>query len=119
MPRVAPVLSCTPEQRAELLRLSGSRTDEARLVERAKIILACSDGRQNQVIASELSVLPNTVARFRQRFIASGVAGLRDAPRPGRPLKMYNNKWYVKRNGSDKIRVGTILNPINLNEGGN
>ena len=40
MSRVAPVLICTPEQRTDLLRMSRSRTEQARLVERAGIILA-------------------------------------------------------------------------------
>jgi transposase len=85
MSRVAPIPSCTPEQRDELHRLAASRTEEARLVERAKIILACLDGRQNIAIAAELSILPGTAGRWRQRFLVAGLAGLRDAPRSGKP----------------------------------
>lgn len=85
MPRVAPILSCTPEQRVELQRLSGSRTEEVRLTERAGIVLACLDGRQNKDVAREFSVLPITVGLWRKRFAAGGVSGLRDAPRTGKP----------------------------------
>jgi transposase len=85
MPRVAPVLTCTPEQRRELERMSGSRTGQARLVERAGIILACLDGRQNRDIAREFALLPGTVGFWRRRFAASGIPGLHDAPRSGKP----------------------------------
>ncbi len=85
MPRVAPALSCTPEQRYELERLSGSRTEQFRLVERARIVLACLDGRQNTDIAEEFSVLPSTVALWRKRFAGGGVLGLQDEPRSGKP----------------------------------
>jgi len=43
--RVAVALSCSAEQRTELMNLARSRTEEARLVERAKIVLACLEGK--------------------------------------------------------------------------
>jgi transposase len=86
MPRVAPIPVCTPEQRIELQRLADSRTGEVRMAERAKIVLGCLDGRQNKEIAADLSTLPGTVGRWRQRFLAAGLAGLRDAPRSGKPV---------------------------------
>jgi transposase len=85
MSRIAPVPSCTAEQRQELRRLSVSRTEEARLVERAGIVLACLSGRQDKEIAAEFAVLPSTVGRWRRRFAAAGIPGLRDAPRSGKP----------------------------------
>jgi transposase len=85
MSRVAPVLICTPEQRTDLLRMSRSRTEQARLVERAGIILACLEGRENQEIAKAFSVLPNTVGHWRIRFASAGISGLHDAPRSGKP----------------------------------
>ena len=85
MPRVATIPTCTTEQRNELQRLADSRAEEARLVERAKIILACLNGQQNKQIAANLSILPGTAGRWRQRFLASGLTGLHDAPRSGKP----------------------------------
>ena len=41
MPRHAPELECSTEDKASLLALVKSRTAEARAVERARIILAC------------------------------------------------------------------------------
>lgn len=85
MPRVAISLKCEPKVQQELLRLSRSRTEETRLVERAKIILACLSGKQNDVIAVEHKTQPGTVGVWRRRFAAEGLAGLHDKDRPGKP----------------------------------
>lgn len=85
MARVAPVLTCTPEEKEILLQLSRSRSEEARLVERARIVLLCLEGKQNDEVARELSVRPNTVGLWRKRFSENGVAGLRDRARSGKP----------------------------------
>src|ERR1700746_2665214 len=69
------------------MNLARSRTEENRLVERAKIILACLDGKRNDEVSRELGVRPNTVGLWRQRFAAQGIAGLRDQPRPGKKPK--------------------------------
>src|ERR1700746_4163243 len=66
------------------MNLARSRSAEARLVERAKIILACLDGKRNDEVSRELGVRPNTVGLWRKRFAARGMAGLRDQPRPGK-----------------------------------
>ena len=66
------------------MNLARSRTEETRLVERAKIILACLEGKRNDEVSRELGVRPNTVGLWRQRFAARGLAGLRDQPRPGK-----------------------------------
>lgn len=87
MTRVAVTLSCSAEQRTELMNLARSRTAEARLVERAKMVLACLDGKRNAEVARELGVRPNTVGLWRIRFVAKGMAGLRDQPRPGKKPK--------------------------------
>ena len=84
MTRVAVALSCSAEQRTELMSLARSRTEQARLVERAEIILACLDGKRNDEVSRELGVRPNTVGVWRKRFAARGMAGLRDQPRPGK-----------------------------------
>jgi transposase len=87
MARVAIALSCTAEQRTELMTLARSRTAEARLVERAKIVLACLEGKRNDAVGRELGVRPNTVGLWRKRFAAAGLAGLRDRVRPGKTPK--------------------------------
>jgi transposase len=85
--RVAVALACSAEQRAELENLAGSRTAEARLVERARIVLACLEGKRNDAVSRELGVRPNTVGLWRKRLAAGGIAGLRDQARPGKKPK--------------------------------
>ena len=87
MARVAAALICSAEQRAELMSLARSRTEEVRLVERAKIVLGCLDGKRNDEVGRELGVRPNTVGLWRKRFAAQGLAGLRDRARPGKAPK--------------------------------
>lgn len=87
MPRVAVALSCTSDVMAQLERLSRSRSGEVRMAERSRIVLACLQGRRNDEIAREMGLRPNTVGQWRRRFAEHGMAGLRDAPRPGKPAK--------------------------------
>src|SRR5438132_8814620 len=75
MARVAVALTCTAEQRSELMALARSRTEEARLVERAKIVLACLEGKRNDAVGREFGVRPNTVG--------CGASGLRQLGWPG------------------------------------
>ena len=83
MARSAPAISCGPEDRRELARLAGSRTESRPLVERAQIILGCLAGKQVKEVARACHTRPNTVIKWRRRFAQRGLAGLRDAPRPG------------------------------------
>jgi transposase len=85
MSRVAVAINCTVEDRQELERLSKSRTDEARMVERAKMILGCLAGRRNDEVAEALGIQAATVGTWRRRFADEGLAGLHDRPRPGKP----------------------------------
>ena len=87
MARVAVALSCAPAVMAELRHLSRSRSGEVRLAERARMVLACLQGKRNDEVARELGVRPNTVGLWRQRFAARGLAGLHDEPRSGKPAK--------------------------------
>jgi len=85
MPRNAPALSCSPEVKARLVSTSKSRTEEARAVERARIILACLEGKEIQQVAHELNTSIPTVSKWRRRFLQRGLEGLRDRPRSGKP----------------------------------
>ena len=87
MARIAPTISCGPEDREKLQKLAGSRTEQKQMVERAQIILGCLDGKRVKAIARECHTRPNTVIKWRQRFTSKGLDGLRDALRPGkRPI---------------------------------
>lgn len=86
MPRYAPALECSAEDVASLTAISASRTEEARLVERARIILACLEGKQIQQVARDLGLSIPTVGKWRKRFALWGLRGLWDQPRPGKPV---------------------------------
>ena len=85
MPRIAEPLTLNKAQRAALVSLVSRRTTAQGLAKRAGIVLACAEGLQNNVIAQRLGVHKGTVATWRKRFIAEGIDGLYDEPRPGAP----------------------------------
>jgi transposase len=87
MGRRARPISSSDADRAELERISRSRTEARRLVERARIILGCCSGEAQNALAERLGVRPNTVSKWRERFARLGMEGLKDAPRPGQPLR--------------------------------
>jgi transposase len=83
--RVAKAITVTDEQRTTLTRWSRGRSTPARLVLRAKIVLASAQGRENKDIAAELGCTRRTVGTWRNRFAQAGLKGIeQDAPRPGR-----------------------------------
>jgi transposase len=95
MPRHAPELECSVEEKASLVAITRSRIEEARAVERARIILACLEGKEIQQVARELDVSIPTVTKWRQRFSLWGLRGLRDQTRPGKPVtydKAFRNR---------------------------
>jgi transposase len=75
----------TPEERQALEQLAASRTAQARLVERARILTAIADGRRPSQVARDLGVCRPTVSNWIRRFNDRGLHGLEDRPRSGRP----------------------------------
>jgi len=57
----------------------------AGLAQRARIVLLAADGMSNTAIAEKVGVSRPTVIDWRSRYESSGLAGLDDAPRSGRP----------------------------------
>lgn len=75
----------TTDENEQIARLARSRTEPARVVERARIILAASQGKRVPAIARQLDLSEKPVRMWVQRFNARGLAGLQDEPRAGRP----------------------------------
>lgn len=72
-------------ERTELERIVRSPTMPAGLVRRAKIILRSAAGDTHRAIATAVGVSLPLVSYWRKRFRDDRLAGLYDAPRPGRP----------------------------------
>jgi transposase len=66
-------------------RRAHSRTEPARLVERARIIWLAHQGQPVPAIARELRLCHATVRSWLTRCNCQGLAGFQEAPRPGRP----------------------------------
>jgi len=85
MARPARRVVCDEDTKARLLEISRSRKQQSGLNLRVKIILQCLMGRTVQEIAQTCAVSAATVIRWKNRFIADGMAGLSDHYRSGRP----------------------------------
>jgi transposase len=81
-------IELNPAQQDELESRANSRTNEARVVERAKIILGSAAGKAKQEIAEQPGAARQTVRRWEKRFLSKGTKGLDDAPRSGRPRRI-------------------------------
>jgi transposase len=75
----------TDEERAQIQRLSQSRTAPARSVERAQIVDLAHAGLTVPAIAERLHIAEKVARLWLKRFNAEGLAGLADRPRSGRP----------------------------------
>ena len=72
------------EEHAELREWARGK-GSPRLVERARIVLACGEGLSNAAVSSYCGVSGMTVTKWRSRFAKDRLGGLVDAPRLGRP----------------------------------
>jgi transposase len=86
MPMNSPhVVRLTEEQRSQLRAVVRKASAQQRQVLRARIVLAAAAGVSNAGIAAAVGVCADTVRKWRKRFCDSGIKGLVDLPRSGRP----------------------------------
>ena len=83
--RPAPALVLRDGDREELERWTRSDRFGASAAKRARIVLLAADGMANARIAERTDATVTTVLNWRGRYLVGGIAGLRDASRPGRP----------------------------------
>jgi transposase len=82
-------LHFTPEEIANLVDISRSRTHPLREVERAKILLASVEGMNDSQIAVELHTNRHKVIRTIKKALAYGLEdALKDLPRTGHPKEI-------------------------------
>src|SRR4051794_12630787 len=78
-------LTLSDEDRATLESWTRCQTIRAGHAERARVLLAIADGAGTSATARLVGVSRPTVIKWRDRFLALGLAGLDDQPRSGRP----------------------------------
>jgi transposase len=85
--RAVPVVLSAGERKTLTKRARGARTAYRDWL-RAQIVLAAARGRANARIAADLQVSVDTVRKWRGRFAARGLGGLKDLARSGRPRRI-------------------------------
>jgi transposase len=78
-------LVLTDEERETLQRWARRAKSSQALAQRSRIVLGCAAGKSNKDVAAEVGVWPQTVGKWRQRFVENRLDGLSDEPRPGGP----------------------------------
>ena len=101
-PKAPLVLS--EQERLTLGRWARRRTSAQALALRARIVLACAEGATNQQVAERLGVWPQTVGKWRGRFVRQRLEGLADEPRPGRPRTIADDQV-------EQVIVATLEQP--------
>jgi transposase len=76
------------EDRAELTRWLRASSLRAGLAQRARIVLLAADGVGTNEIVERVGVSKPTVIAWKKRYVAEGIGGLADRPKPGRPARV-------------------------------
>lgn len=85
MGRPKATLEVGDQQRKQLQAIVRRTSSAQSHVMRARIVLECAKGLDNEDVAEQLGTTGQTVGKWRRRFIADGLEGLFDAPRLGAP----------------------------------
>jgi DNA-binding CsgD family transcriptional regulator len=76
-PKLA-LLELTSDEREELQALARRPKTAQALALRARIVMACAGGLSNSEVSRRLGVSLPTVGKWRSRFVAERIDGLRD-----------------------------------------
>ena len=83
----ATTIALTAEERSALEALSNSRKSEARMRDRARIVLLAASGLGSRAIAREVRCTPGTASKWRVRFARDRMAGLSETGERGADKK--------------------------------
>lgn len=90
--RIATPIQLTENEASKLKLLAARPKASQRDSLRARIILHCAEGLENNEVASRLGVTTQTVGKWRKRFAQARMEGLGDAPRSGPPRTIGDDK---------------------------
>jgi transposase len=92
MGRPVAELVLSEDERAALVRWSRRAKSSQALAQRCRIVLGCAGGKSNREVADELGIWPQTVGKWRRRFLERRMEGLVDERRPGAPRKISDER---------------------------
>src|SRR5271168_2287362 len=78
-------LLLSQEERERLESLAHRARSQPLLARRARVVLRCAEGLDNQTVARKLRASAGMVGKWRARFLKAGLEALYDEPRPGTP----------------------------------
>ena len=103
MPALPYSITISDEERAYLKSLIKTRTIQAQVVDRARMLLQKSEAKTDKAIADGLGVSVNTVRRCIDRYLNNGInLAIFDDERSGRPDEITDDAKYPE---GDTIRL--------------
>src|SRR3984893_2978380 len=81
-------LILTAEEQDRLQSLAHRARSQPLLARRARVVLACGEGRDNETVARKVRASLGMVGKWRSRFLQARLQGLYDEPRPGAPRQV-------------------------------
>jgi putative transposase len=83
-------ITLTHDEQSRLEAIVRAHSTPQALAFRCQVILraAAPDHPSNLQVANDIQCNRHTVGRWRHRYLAQGLNGLQDAPRPGRPRRV-------------------------------
>ena len=107
MPRIGRKLKLKEDDQKTLVAISRAHSAGHRAVMRAKIILMLNTDHSYDSIKAELKVGREAIAKWKKRYLESGLDGLKDAPRPGKtPIYTEEDKARVVQKACSKPEGG-------------
>jgi len=80
------------DERDRLQSLAHRARSQSLLARRARVVLACAEGLDNQAVAKKVRCSKGMVGKWRGRFLKARLEGLYDEPRPGAPRKVTDDQ---------------------------